>query len=321
MPNLTDGWHLDRAPRLTGYGATTVPPTHCALIEAKSPVPIGTQCVFENAVGFDSNTWLTGIPAGTDGNEWSFSCWVNFSTDKTPGFVPDPMKTGAIFTAVGTPAGAYSDVSIFPNTGLTAGVTLDGGGASVTVSSNDDQGVTWPPVSDAMRGWAHLMASMRIKSVVFDGIFYQTTIEYLAYVNDFEILNTTATATNTVNQPLFKFSDTTSTYVGMDATSVPAAGRGMYGALAELWEMPNMFVDWGDTHNRYLFHQSAVQNWATVYAPVDIGAKGERPFNLAPRLYLSGPPSLFVKNRADGGATTLTVNGDALVLINDSPTF
>ena len=107
-------------------------------------------------------------------------------------------------------------------------------------------------------------------------------------------------------------------YDGAGATT-PQNRFGLYAAVAEMWVAPNRFIDWRVEANRYKFHASDA-GWGlanVTYVPVDIGSNGARPFGFLPLLYLTGGPSQFVFNRAN--RSTLTVNGHALVAIDDPP--
>lgn len=178
------------------------------------------------------------------------------------------------------------------------------------------------------------MASARILQSFLDGPSnnWQIVERFVCWINDTKIFDITsqdgvAYATGAIFLGKYAFSNTVGQgaalcYFGNRFDAQTGLSGGLYAAVAEIWEAPGHFVDWSVEANRYKFHASDA-GWGlanVTYVPVDIGPTGARPGFGTPRLYLSGGPSQFVKNRAAGGAA-LTVNGDALVAIDDAPAF
>ena len=340
MPSLSDAWFLDRSPGTgkklinpsgaTGTvgvngviglgqpgsgGSSSVPATYPVLPEPGTtlPPPGGDRSsyllAFKATSGFDGHTQIA-IPTTTDSKSWAFSCWLNFGVDNVVGFTPTPLQGSIIIPANGdnTYAGT-SILEIDPQGlgGLIPGIKLSGLGVAANAS------FTWPSDAGLAFGWVHLMISARTSgSDGSGGTFHD---QYICWINDTEIINTTtsAAASGVGKKVTYPFSVSGAT-IGLGTTT------SLYAAVTELWEAPNQFIDWSVSANRYKFHASDA-GWGpahTTFAPVDIGPTGKRPTGVTPRMYLSGPPSLFNKNRANGGAT-LTLTGDALVLVDDLP--
>lgn len=103
------------------------------------------------------------------------------------------------------------------------------------------------------------------------------------------------------------------------------AYAGYRGSVAELWIKPGTFIDWSNSANRYLFHEfdSITGSWG----PVSLGAAGNGAGTGlgAAWIYLSGPPSYFSLNRANGKwltvrDTSADLNGGLLASPLNFPT-
>lgn len=343
MPNLKDGWFADRSPGggkviyttpgnpatatpiggLVGVGAdsgvTPIPAQFPALPEPTTgtflppPGASGRASYLKAlaaATGFDSKTYLTGVTATTHSRDAiSLSCFMDFGVTNVVGFVPN-AGLGAIWESGDTfnksninlappPQVSSTDYNTFPT--LYPGV------------------YPYPGDATTNAGWTHVMISYRVinlGTIIGDTIPGSSRMQLV--VNDTVLVDAVQVAANPLQHAL---DFTNNIRIGGDGTpgDVFTPGAGLYGAIAELWVMPNLFVDWTVAANRYKFHCSdAGFGLANVtYAPVDIGSAGQRPFGLRPAVYCSGRPGVFVTNRATG--TILTVNGDALVLVDDPP--
>lgn len=77
-------------------------------------------------------------------------------------------------------------------------------------------------------------------------------------------------------------------------------GNGMIGAITEMWIAPGQFIDWSNSANRLKFHN--VDLTGTMFAPTNLGSRGQTPTGTRPQYYFTGPPAKFPINRGVGGA-------------------
>ena len=333
MPNLIDNETVDRFPgqgktlliggirtpvgglaglgQPSGGGSSTPPAGYATLMPAGSVLPPpGSSAraqffvAFKAAVGFDGKSVLGPFPTHADSPSWAMSMWLNYGITNVVGFHPTPLVNGPI---VGLD-GSVFDTIWSSNTGA-AGTT----GFLFNVKTGSPQpaapfmSFSWPSTDIGIGGgWQHLMVSAKL----FTGTAGDIFCNLMVYLGDTPIYNSSFDTGALVTS--FSFSSVLS-YIG-DSVS-PSSGTGLYAAVTEFWEAPGHFVDWSNPNNRNRFHTSDGFN---TYAPVNLGSTGALALGFKPRTYLSGPPSLFVNNRANGGAA-LTLNGDALVLIDDVP--
>lgn len=354
LPSLTNAWFADRAPGAgkllivngvtTGVngvvalgqpgsgGSSTPPATYASLPDAGTTIPppgsssrSSFLVVFAAATGFNGNSSIT-IPKGTSSTQWAFSGWLNYGVLGTFGFTPSPTANGG---QILRPAGSVNDgagnscaafeLLSYKNPGTVPGLYVAGDDNATLF-----QGFTWPVDSLANQGagWVHLMVSLRLSVVTLVGPVWEYKLQVVAYANDTQILN----ATTPVSTPswmlgaptVLDFNDILNAGIFFGSDSTTPTNNGLYAGVAEIWEAPGQYVDWSVAANRYKFHTSDGFAPLETFAPVNLGPTGALPTGKAPRLYLSGPPSLFPNNRASG--SLLTVNGASLVLIDDLPT-
>lgn len=327
----------------SGGGASTIPQTYPPLPEPGTTIPPGgadrtnffnIYTAFKYGTGFNSNTGLT-VPAGTNGTSWSFSCWLNFGISTVLGFAPTPTPLGfmsyIMYPAVNGGDGIVGHPNRFglslapcsrvPNTNNAfsgaqiGGNFTDGGGGFGAAFS-------YPPDTEFNnRGWVHFMAAYRVHYLGGDPN-RNLSEDFIIYVNDTPVIDARAQISGTIfPNYVINFSYGLAGASGAGMLGVGSGGNtgdGLYAGVAELWEAPNQFIDWADQNNRERFHvKDGIAPPFTTYAPCDLGPTGKRPTGTKPRLYCSGPPALFVVNRASG--STLALAGDPLVLIDDNP--
>ena len=344
MPNLVDNWTVDRSPgqgktllvsgsrvgiggltgigQPSGGGSSTPPSGYAPLMPAGMTLPPPGSSereqfflAFKAASGFDGNTYLSGVPSTTDSTKWSLSTWLNLSVKSVVGFNPSPLANVQSFIGAGSDE---VDSNYFGNgtAYVKFGNGNGGNGPAPQGTGFDTFGpdtFIYPLDYIGGEGWFHLMVSIQVGGGFKNGVGFasQSTI---IYINDIPVVNQSGTVAAGLNVLYkFKFSGTSGGVGGV------GVGGNLFGAATEWWEAPGQFINWNDRATRYMFHTSD-DAWGpsrVTYAPVNIGSNGAKPTGTKPRLYLSGAPPLFPLNRA--GGATLTVNGDALVLIDDLP--
>lgn len=304
-------------PALIEPGEALPPPGH--------PDRPGKLIVFRRATGFNGNSWLSGIPAVADSSSWSFSGWFNFGVDNVVGFTPSTTPVGMGIGQFAIGDNDYAGAGTwYLNTGRDPsplGPYFVAGGADVPLTAS----VTYP--SDVLLGlgWFHLMIAVK-SSGSYAAPNNNQRIRQIIYIGDTGLVNDSVTYSEASGVALFNTAPFSMCEdVGIAefinfGRSFYEAPVNLYAACTEIWEAPGQFVDWSVQANREKFHTSD-SGWgvaSTTYAPVDLGRSGARPTGRRPRLYLSGGPSIFRRNRARGG-TLLTLTGDALVAVDDPP--
>lgn len=314
---MSEKWHLDRAPGIIGLGTSSPPTTYCALPDPNTLIPSGRQCVFRNAVGFDGNSALGPFALAPNSRVYSCSFWLNYGVSNIPGFTPNPNNQLYMFRpcdAIDTNSPIFVDTQNGAVPGLAIAGYINTGIASYT----------YPSDREPSAGWVHVMLKIKMLSAIYSDFLLTTSVtEHVqGYINDTtvfdQVLISTIGGDHSAVQYGFNSRDTyppTGACIGDNSTGI--ANNNFYGAVAEFWDAPGQDIDWSLFANRRLFHTTNVAG--NLYGPVDLGPDGSRPTGVKPRTYLSGPPSLFVNNRADG--TALTLIGDALISVDDSPTF
>ena len=84
------------------------------------------------------------------------------------------------------------------------------------------------------------------------------------------------------------------------AVAGTGAVSGYIGNVQELLIWPGQFIDWSQPANRYQLH--SLNNVLSALVPISVGPTGAGTKFGAPWVYLTGPPSLFNINRANGVA-------------------
>lgn len=195
---------------------------------------------------------------------------------------------------------------------------------SVSFGSNNLTFTTFStdPV-DEMQGWCHVMGAChtvggRKKVTVYVN---DTAIISDAQMNDSAFYGGGAHIDDeefTMRFSAPTFTDPNGDYGDAGAASAPWAvggrfdgsnlgegtlmtdGSGMVGAVTEMWIAPGQYIDWSSGANREKFHKADLTG--TLYAPVNLGSRGQAPTGTRPQYYFTGPPSKFPINRGVGGA-------------------
>lgn len=346
LPSLTSAWFADRAPGAgkllivngvttgvngvvalgqPGSGGSSTPPTSYppALPAPGSVIPppgssdrSGYLIVFAASTGFNGSSQLS-IPTHTDAKTWSFSVWLNYGVDNTLGFVPD-FNLGSIIIPANGATATYAGTSAFE---LDPSLSGDSGPRVLGLVNSTHNSVTYPADGTTGRGFFHLMASAKVSGSDSGTI----TERVQCYINDSEVFDTTQSVAGSGGSKLvtYPFSATGlggTANMGIGGVNGPDVGTDVYVAMNELWEAPGQYIDWSVRANRYKFHISDgfAGSAFQTFAPCSLGPTGALPTGTKPRLYLSGGPINFIKNRANAGAT-LTLLGSALVLVDDVP--
>ena len=354
MPNILDAWMADRARGagkvvyataatpstavgiggLIGAGTSSPPagPAAPVLMPAGTLIPpVGSAeraqffLAFNEAVGFDGNTALHGWAATPSSKSFSMFLFVNYGVMNIVGFTPNPNQ-GYFYEADYQlfPDDTFPSVAVFagtsgtnPPSGLLVG-TSSGGGPSSTPS------LTWPEDLGLSTGWIPVMFSMKItgpssghaqiyaaETALFDG----------------------ATTTNDGTSPFSFARDVDDSgnfmkWIGGNGLSSPDSpsyvnNNGAVVAMTQLVVYEGHYIDWSNPATRHSFFTYDPFDLVPVYAPVDIGKNGAKAIGRRPTIYLTGGPTDFLYNRAQGNLklTQYTANlSNGLISIDDPPT-